>query len=77
MLLVQLRRQRAGCGPVWHQFAELTATDSQKAFSNPELAVPRIVDGFFIPAAQRLGDLGAAWRRLLTAVRAERGRWRG
>jgi hypothetical protein len=37
----------------------------------------RIVDGFFIPAGQRLGDLGAAWRRLLTAVRAALARWRG
>jgi hypothetical protein len=37
----------------------------------------RIVDGFFIPTAQRLGDLGAAWRRLLAAVRAALARWRG
>jgi hypothetical protein len=37
----------------------------------------RIVDGFFIPAAERLGDLGAAWQRLRTAVRAAWARWRG
>jgi hypothetical protein len=37
----------------------------------------RMVDGFLIPAVQRLGDLGAAWQRLLTAVRAARTRWRG
>jgi hypothetical protein len=37
----------------------------------------RLVDGFLIPVAERLGDLGAAWQRLLTAVRAARTRWRG
>jgi hypothetical protein len=37
----------------------------------------RIVDGFFIPAAERFGDLGAAWQRLVGAVRAALARWRG
>jgi hypothetical protein len=37
----------------------------------------RIVDGFFIPTAQRLGDLGAAWQRLLSAVHAALAQWRG
>jgi hypothetical protein len=37
----------------------------------------RIVDRFFIPAVQRLGDLGAAWQRLLTAIRAAQAQWRG
>jgi hypothetical protein len=37
----------------------------------------RVVDGFLIPAVQRLGDLGAAWQRLHTAVRVARARWRG
>jgi hypothetical protein len=36
----------------------------------------RIVDSFFIPTAQRMGDLGAAWQRLLVAVRAAWTRWR-
>jgi hypothetical protein len=37
----------------------------------------RVVDGFLIPAAERLGDLGAAWQRLLVALRAARAQWRG
>jgi hypothetical protein len=37
----------------------------------------RIVDDHLIPAVDRLGDLGAAWRRLITAARAALARWRG
>jgi hypothetical protein len=37
----------------------------------------RMVDGFLIPVIQRLGDLGAAWQRLLVAMRAARAQWRG
>jgi hypothetical protein len=36
----------------------------------------RIVDGFLIPATKRLGDLGAAWQRLLATARAARAQWR-
>jgi hypothetical protein len=37
----------------------------------------RILDGFLILAAERFGDLGSAWRRLLAAVRTARAQWRG
>jgi hypothetical protein len=37
----------------------------------------RVVDSFLIPLVDRLGDLGAAWRRLLTALHAARARWHG
>jgi hypothetical protein len=38
--------------------------------------VTRVVDSFLIPAAERFGDLGAAWQRLVAAVRAALARWR-
>jgi hypothetical protein len=37
----------------------------------------RVLDSFLVPAAERFGDLGAAWRRLVAAVRAALARWRG
>lgn len=37
----------------------------------------RVVDSFLIPAAERFGDLGAAWQRLVAAARAALARWRG
>ncbi len=37
----------------------------------------RVVDSFLVPAAERFGDLGAAWQRLVAAVRAALARWRG
>jgi hypothetical protein len=37
----------------------------------------RVVDSFLIPAAERFGDLGAAWQRLAAAARAALARWRG
>jgi hypothetical protein len=37
----------------------------------------RIADDHLISAVERFGDLGAAWRRLVAAVRAALARWRG
>jgi hypothetical protein len=37
----------------------------------------RVVDCFLVPAAERFGDLGAAWQRLVATVRAAVARWRG
>jgi hypothetical protein len=39
--------------------------------------VTRLVDSFLIPAAERFGDLGAAWQRLVAAAHAALARWRG
>ncbi len=39
--------------------------------------VTRVLDSFLVPAAERFGDLGAAWQRLVAAVRAALARWRG
>jgi hypothetical protein len=39
--------------------------------------VTRVLDSFLIPAAERFGDLGVAWQRLVAAVRAALARWRG
>jgi hypothetical protein len=37
----------------------------------------RVVDSFLIPAAERFGELGAAWQRLVAAARAALAQWRG
>jgi hypothetical protein len=36
-----------------------------------------MVDGFLIPAAERLGNLRAVWQRLRAALRAALARWSG